>query len=579
MLSELVHKRKRGEFLVGAAIGSGAIARAAERGDADFTLVLNAGRIRIMGAPSVACMMPLQNTNDMVFNLALHEVLPLTNRPVFLGLTAMNPNDDLDGLVDSARRSGCAGIINFPTVAHFPEATRAALETAGLGFSRELDLLRRARARSLVTIAHVTTLEQARLAALSGVEIVCFVYGWNAGGATGPASRHDLIEAAAIGTELRRTVTRVAPNCMIMLEGGPIEDAADLLQVLQHSKVDGYIGGSTIDRLPVETAVTNQTLLFKDAARSLARLRSGGARLLARARKVGLAGHSKSLMTLMERAEAAARGSLPITITGEAGSGRFRVANAIGTMRQPGRSAIEHLMVSELTPVQLTRTLFGHARQGNSRELLSEDNMIVVLRDLKDLPRRLQKRLVYYFDQGIYTPVGARGRRTGKAMMVFETSDSLKSLVDEGHLMPELARHLEVNELHVPPLRARPEDLDASLELALEELGASSEQIRFSAAAMRRIRLHVWSGNLTELRLFAGRLLAQNPGGAVSEQDVITLLGHSAKGFGRSGRTEREIILDALWRHGFHRGRTAEFLNISRKTLFNKIRAYGILEP
>ncbi len=578
MLSELIHKRKRGEFLVGAAIGSGAIARAAERGDADFTLVLNAGRIRIMGAPSVACMLPLQSANEMVFNLALHEVLPLTNRPVFIGLTALNPNDDLDELVNQAARAGCAGVINFPTVAHFPEAMRAALETAGVGFTRELELLRRARARSLTSIAHVTTLPQARLAAQSGVEIVCFVYGWNAGGATGPASRHDLIEAAAIGAELRRMVAKVAPQCLIMLEGGPIEDASDLLQVLQHSRIDGYIGGSTIDRLPVETAVTNQTLLFKDAARSLARLQSGGARLLNRARSAGLAGHSKNLMTLMERAEAAAKGSLPITIVGEAGSGRFRLVEAIASMRRPSVRSVEHFLVNELTPVQLTQTLFGHARQVQSRELLSKDNMIVVLRDLKDVPRRLQKRLAYYFDQGIYTPVGARGRRIGKAMVMFETNSDVKTLVQEGHLTPELARHLEVNEIHVPPLRARPEDLDDALTLALEELGIASDQIRFSAAAMRRIRLHPWSGNLTELRLFAGRLISQNPSGAVSEQDVTAILRHSAQGFGQSARTEREIILDALWRHGFHRGRTAEFLNISRKTLYNKIQAYGILE-
>ena len=128
----------------------------------------------------------------------------------------------------------------------------------GIGFSRELQLLGLARARGLSAIAHVTTGEQAQRAAAEGAEIVCFNYGWNAGGVEGVKAAHSLIEAAAIGAEVKRLVHLANSDALLMLEGGPIKTAQDLKQVLSVSNADGYIGGSTIDRLAFEDAVANQ---------------------------------------------------------------------------------------------------------------------------------------------------------------------------------------------------------------------------------------------------------------------------------------------------------------------------------
>ncbi len=200
----LEKRKKQGEFLVGAAIGAGAFARETRRGGADFIVVLNAGRFRLMGAPSIVCMLPVRKSNSFVLDVMASEITPFADIPVFFGASVMDYEDDLGAIIDRVLLAGGQGIINFPTACHYPPAIRDTLETAGIGFSRELELLRLARARGLSAIAHVTTGEHARWAASEGAEIVCFNYGWNAGGVEGIKAANSLIEAAAIGAEVRR---------------------------------------------------------------------------------------------------------------------------------------------------------------------------------------------------------------------------------------------------------------------------------------------------------------------------------------------------------------------------------------
>ena len=78
---------QRGRFLLGAAVGTGMAVRAAERGGADFLLAANAGRFRSMGAPSVACMLALRDSNRMVLEFGASEILTQTSLPVFFGAT------------------------------------------------------------------------------------------------------------------------------------------------------------------------------------------------------------------------------------------------------------------------------------------------------------------------------------------------------------------------------------------------------------------------------------------------------------------------------------------------------------
>ena len=112
------------------------------------------------------------------------------------------------------------------------------------------------------------------------------------------------------------------------------------------------------------------------------------------------------------------------------------------------------------------------------------------------------------------------------------------------------------------------------LNQAFVELHAPIPHPQVSPAALRRLRLHGWAGNLAEVRSVATHLLARIRDGRVSEADVAETLEPTPNQ--RVVGNERELILDALWRHSFHRERTAQFLGVTRKTLYNKIVRLGI---
>jgi predicted TIM-barrel enzyme/DNA-binding NtrC family response regulator len=575
MTKALLEKRKKyGEFLVGAAIGAGAFARAARRGGADFLVVLNAGRFRLMGAPSIACMMPIRKSNSFVLDVMASEITPFADIPVYFGASVMDGDDDFEAVVDRVLLAGGQGIINFPTACHYPKAIRDALETAGIGFSRELQLLGLARARGLSAIAHVTTGEQARRAAAEGTEIVCFNYGWNAGGVEGVKAAHNLIEAAAIGAEVKRLVHSVNADALLMLEGGPIKTAQDLKQVLSVSNADGYIGGSTIDRLAFEDAVANQTLTFKDAARSLNKDRSRERDLFRRGHGVGLVGSSNAVRSLLERVEALSLSSVAVIVTGEPSSGRQRVGEAIVRLRPGPLSEVVTLHSDEYTPAQIIGRLFGKDDGDIGGALLGRENATIVLRGLEHVQLRVQKRLAFCLEQGAFRPAGARRRRAGLARLIFIAGMPLAELKARALIHPDLARQLVGAEVAVPSVREHSEDVEDLLNRAFEELDAPVPHPQMSPAALRRLRLHGWAGNLAEVRSVAIHLLARVKDGRVSELDVAEALEPTPNQ--RLVGNERELILDALWRHSFHRERTARFLGVTRKTLYNKIVRLGI---
>jgi predicted TIM-barrel enzyme/DNA-binding NtrC family response regulator len=572
----LQERRKRGDFLVGAAIGAGAFARAATRGGADFLEVLNAGRFRLMGAPSITCMMPVRNANSFVLDVMAGEITPLANIPVFFGASVMDSEDDLAAIVDRVALVGGHGVINFPTACHYPRSIQRALEDAGIGFSRELKLLSIARSHGLAAIAHVTTGEQARQAAAEGIEIVCFNYGWNAGGVGGVTAVHNLMEAAAISIEVRRLIRSVNPDTLLMLEGGPIKTAQDLKQILAVSHADGYIGGSTFDRLAFEDAVTNQTLTFKDAARSLTEDRTRERDLSRRGRTMGLVGASKALLSLLERVDVLSRSRVATIVTGEAASGRQRVVEAIVRLQPGGAHDIVTLHCEEYTAAQLIARLFGKEAASSDIALLGRDNVNIVLRGLELIPLRAQKRLAFYLEQGAFRPAGARRPRAGHARLMFVADLPLDELQQRGLLHPHLARQLAGVEVRLPPVRERAEDVEDLMTQAFEELRERGPRPQFSPAALRRLRLHSWVGNLAEVQSVAAHLLAEVKDGRISETDVAAALEQEPSSKRRTIGNERDIILDALWRNAFHRGRTAQFLGITRKTLYNKIVRFGI---
>jgi predicted TIM-barrel enzyme len=389
-----------GQFIVGAAIGSGGAARAAEHGGADFLLVLTAGRFRIRGAASAACMLALDDANTLAQDLVEHEIGPICRGPIFLGLSAMNPKDDLEAMVSTSASLGCAGIMNFPTVAHYPAYIREALDRAWIGFTRELALLARAREAGLEAIAHVTTAEQAEEAARIGADAICLNYGWNTGGDTGARSQISLSEASVIAAEVRRRIRKINCEACLLLEGGPIETSSDLMTVLEASRADGYIGGSTIDRLPMETGTANQVLSFKNTVLALSRQAHQKSNRLKTLEQVGLYGTSRAMVDLADNIAAFKKSDGPALAIGGEGSGRQRVLKAIAMQRGHSLSSVLTLNTDTLTPAQIQNRLLGSTKQPARFGLQAIEQKYLILRNLADLHKPIQRRIAQYLETG-----------------------------------------------------------------------------------------------------------------------------------------------------------------------------------
>ena len=541
---------KRVEILVGAAIGLGMTARAAADGGADFLLALSAGRLRVMGAPSLAAMLPIRDSNAFTDEFARGEILERVAIPVFFGAAACDPRLSVTALLGHIRDAGYQGVANFPTVIHYDGAFRAALEQSGLGFTREVEMLRAAPRFGLATLGYAKTRAEVDALIGAGVERLCLNFGWNSGGNQGVPSGVPLDQAAERARRVFAHVRRRAPGTLCLVEGGPIIDPGHLLQVCDTSRADGYVGGSTLDRLPLEMSVMQTTSAFKTAALLRAEPAEAAGRL------PGLAGRSQAIRQLAARVVRLVATDLPILVEGEPGTGRTTIARAIH--QASGRAgSITFLDARE----DIAPRLF---REGEPAALLALRQSTVVIENADALPPTLRARLADWTERGSFERFAKAGERVPRARLVFTHPAGGEAL----------ARSLSAQRLVLPPLRDRMEDLPLLARAMLR--GAQRGSAELEPAALRLLMARSWPGNLRELAEVLARAATEGPGGRITLAALEAQLGPAGViGLVPQG-DERAWILDALRRHRFRRGEAAAFLGISRKTLYNRMRRLGL---
>jgi predicted TIM-barrel enzyme len=537
----------RPRILVGAAIGLGMTARAAADGGADFLLVLNAGRLRVMGAPSLAAMLPIAESNGFTDAFARREILDRVRIPVFFGAAACDPRTDLGALLRGLRDAGYHGIANFPTAIHFDGAFRAALDSAGLGFAREVAMLREARALGFATLGYAKTRAETDALLDAGVEHLCLNFGWNAGGSLGVPGGVPIEEAAARARRVFAHVRRTAPGTRCLVEGGPIIDPGHMLEVCDASRADGYVGGSTLDRLPLEMAVMQTTSAFKTAALLRPEPPSEDARL------IGLVGRSQPARALAARIARLVATDLPILIEGEPGSGRTTAARAIHAASR--RSGALHVLDAR---EDIAGKLFAERPRG----LLSLPQNTVVIEHAEALAPMLRTRLAEWIERGSFERFARAEDRPPRARLLLTHPPGGEAL----------ARALGAQRLAVPPLRDRLEDLPL---LARAMLRGSGRPAQLDPAALRLLMARSWPGNLRALSDLLLRAATESRAGRIDAALVESLLDPAPAPL-PDAMDERAWILDALRRHRFRRGEAAAFLGIARKTLYNRMRRLGL---
>jgi predicted TIM-barrel enzyme len=247
---------KAGSPIVAAGAGNGLSAKCAELGGIDLIIIYNSGRYRMDGMPSIAGLMPYGNANDIVLELGERHVLPaVKTTPVLAGVCGTDPTRDMRRFLRQVVEMGFSGVINYPTVARFDGNLRRDLESVGLGFARETEMIAWARELDLYTTCYVRTPEESRQMAAAGVDLIVPHVGLTTGGTIGATNALSLEEAAAATQAMIVAARTVNPAVIALAHGGPIAGPDEVAYILRQTDAQGFVGASSMERLPVERAI------------------------------------------------------------------------------------------------------------------------------------------------------------------------------------------------------------------------------------------------------------------------------------------------------------------------------------
>lgn len=264
LLERFRDMKRRGEPIVGGGAGTGLSAKCEEAGGIDLIVIYNSGRYRMAGRGSLSGLMAYGNANEIVMEMA-REVLPVVSRtPVLAGINGTDPFCLFDHYLDQVRAIGFSGVQNFPTVGLIDGSFRANLEETGMSYGQEIDLIRLAREKDLFTTPYVFNEADAAAMAEAGADIVVCHLGLTTGGAIGAETALRLEDCPALVEAWAAAALRVNPEVLVLVHGGPVAQPADAGYVLENTEnCHGFYGASSMERLPAEVALTEQTKAFK----------------------------------------------------------------------------------------------------------------------------------------------------------------------------------------------------------------------------------------------------------------------------------------------------------------------------
>ncbi|MET4447493.1 putative TIM-barrel enzyme/transcriptional regulator with AAA-type ATPase domain [Bradyrhizobium sp. GM2.2] len=574
--------RNSRSFVLGAGIGSGMAARAAERAGADFVLALNAGRFRAMGGSSPASILPIRNSNEFVAGFGRTEILPSTKLPVFFGACTFDPKLDIDRFLERIIRWGFSGVTNFPSVIHIDDYRRSLLEKSGLGYEREIELLVKAAKHGLMAIGYTRSQPEARRMVEAGVEAICINFNLNRPIESGCDPTISLSELAARTSAVARVAQSIDRNTICLMGGGPITKPDELLDICRETGVQGFIGGSSLDRVPLEMSVLEVTSGFKTIHLLREKVDLLERQLQLSGFRHGVIAQSSIMKRVLETARRLAGHPSPVLVWGEAGSGKRRIASLVHAFSDKKLTKPALFQCRPGPAIDTVGVLFGAGQTETRRRQVSlletATDSTILLMHVDQLSRDGQERLADYLETGSFTPLNSVALARSSARII-ATATVARGGALNAVLCPRLVALFAGLDIGLPPLPDRLEDLPQLVQhFTVEAKGDSNAQtLGIENSAFLALAGHNWPGNLRELRQIVNQLVTLQQTHITA--DVLRpLLTASSPLKPTSAFSEREWIIEGLKRNKLHRGKTARYLGLSRKTLYNKIKGLRILE-
>lgn len=258
----------RREPIIGGGAGTGLSAKCEEAGGIDLIVIYNSGRYRMAGRGSLAGLLAYGNANEIVVDMA-KEVLPVVRHtPVLAGVNGTDPFCQFDKFLDDLKALGFSGVQNFPTVGLIDGNFRANLEETGMGYALEVDMIRLAHEKDMLTTPYVFSAEDAVAMTQAGADIIVPHMGLTTGGNIGAETALELADCVPLINQWAEAAKKVRRDVIVLCHGGPISTPEDAQYIMDNCPYcDGFYGASSMERLPTEIALTATTKQFKNIKR------------------------------------------------------------------------------------------------------------------------------------------------------------------------------------------------------------------------------------------------------------------------------------------------------------------------
>ena len=253
-----------GRPIIGGGAGTGISAKFEEAGGVDLIIIYNSGRYRMAGRGSLSGLMPYGDANAIVMEMASEVLTVVKDTPVLAGVCGTDPFRQMPLFLRQVAEVGFSGVQNFPTVGLIDGLFRQNLEETGMGYGLEVDMIRQAHEMGLLTTPYCFNADDAKAMARSGADLVVAHLGLTTKGSIGATTAVTLEAAPARVQEIADAAKSVSRDVIVLCHGGPISEPSDAEYVLNRTEgIHGFYGASSMERLPVETAITETMKAYK----------------------------------------------------------------------------------------------------------------------------------------------------------------------------------------------------------------------------------------------------------------------------------------------------------------------------
>lgn len=316
--------------------------------------------------------------------------------------------------------------------------------------------------------------------------------------------------------------------------------------------------------------------------------------------------NSPELKAMLHDLEVAARHNVTILLIGETGSGKTYLSKLIHEVSPRRKEPFLHVACGALPNELIESELFGHvkgsftsAHANKEGKFIAAGSGTILLDEIDVLGPEQQVKLLKVIETGEFEPVGSNQTFVSQARLVVASNLELQPLVEQRRFRPDLYYRLNMLKFELPPLRSRKSDIMPLAKKFIQQLAAKHgiSIVRIESSFFDALCNYPWPGNVRELENVIQRAVIYSRDGVLGAAHLprhilsglagptndpsvhLTPQKPDTDTLGRQiAFTEKEIIEQALFKNSFSRTHTAKDLGISRVTLYNKMKKYGMMK-